>query len=264
MQVRFFFLAEGSEMRANCTGKIGMGGIDLGINDRDPDTLAARQPMRIGQMQLLRRILLRIRLGLRTLRQNKEIDWLAACDCRMNRNIVEHSRHGNVAVYAPDVRRPSGQIKANSLLARHVVLPSNGFENIGGGFGFQHDPVLIKACLAGGRLVKSRPQGRAARAACTPSSARASSASGPTAATAATACSGAPAGPRQLKAWKLRERRIARRKISPGKRAGAGALRMQLEREDQPEPRTQHTAERSIQGRIISLRRGDERRDRWS
>jgi hypothetical protein len=48
MQVRFFFLAEGAEMRANCTGKIGMRGIDLGINDRDPDTLAARQPMRLG------------------------------------------------------------------------------------------------------------------------------------------------------------------------------------------------------------------------
>jgi hypothetical protein len=111
--------------------------------------------------------------------------------------------------------------------------------------------------------MKARPQGRAARAACSPSSPRASSASGPTAAAAASSSS-SPAGPRQLERWKLRERRIACRKISPGKRAGAGALRMQLIREDQPEPRTQHATERSIQGRIISLRRGDERRDRWS
>lgn len=103
-------------------------------------------------MQLLRRILLGVRLGLRTLRQNKEIDWLAASDFRMNRNIFEHNRHGSVAVYAPDVRRAPGQIKPNSLLARHVVLLRDGFENIGGGFGFQHDPVLIKASLAGGGL----------------------------------------------------------------------------------------------------------------
>jgi hypothetical protein len=75
---------------------------------------------------------------------------------------------------------------------------------------------------------------------------------------AATSAATAP----ELQVWELRKRRITRRKISGGKRAGARPVRIQLERDGHSETDGTECAAKRVPGRIISLRRRDQRRHR--
>ena len=116
--------------------KIGMGPVDLGIDDRDQNLAAARQAMRVEQLELLRGVLGAVDGLLLVLGEDIEVVRLCAGDHqpidRVGAYIRDHVRHRGTAVDTPAVERPAGETQGAGFYLRHRMAPAKIIENLPG------------------------------------------------------------------------------------------------------------------------------------
>ena len=129
--------------------------IDPGIDHRDRNPVAGREAMRLGEIELLGRILIGVRGRRRIFRQPVEIIRLSARDLRFARERADHRPHLFDVADAPAVQRASGEANAVAVDGHHREIGGNAVARLGRHGGRDIDQHLVgEAQLAGRRLVE--------------------------------------------------------------------------------------------------------------
>ena len=160
VRMRPLVVGRGIETGGDRAGEIGMRSIDLGIDHRDQDAVALCQAMRLGQIELLRRILIAVQRCRLFLRQRIEIIRLHTRDQTLGADIADHVLHRTAAIEAPAMQSAPGEAECRGLHARHGVTRRNRFERLlrRGRRHVENDFGRKEARLADRRQVAGGPQ----------------------------------------------------------------------------------------------------------
>ena len=119
--MRFLVSLQGIEIRCDRPGEVRVGVIDPGIDHRDKYPAAGRQAVGLDELDLLRRVLIRIPRRGRILRQRVEIVRLRPRDRPFADQPANHRCDRGGAAKTPSMQGAPGQANADGFDARHRV-----------------------------------------------------------------------------------------------------------------------------------------------